>query len=111
MHGVLDYVTVALFAAAPTVFHMSGLAAGIAYALAVIHLLMTLITAFPLSPLKVLPLNIHGWVERIVGPVVIVLPFVIGLGGMARMFYVTIGGVIVLVGLLSDYGAGERQPT
>lgn len=107
LHGVLDYTTVVLFAAAPSVLGLTGLAAGIAYALAGIHLLMTLVTALPLSPIKMLPLFFHGWVERVVGPVVIILPFVLGLQGVARTFYIAIGIVIVLVGILSDYESSK----
>jgi hypothetical protein len=109
LHGVLDYTTVVLFAAAPSVLGLTGLAAGIAYALAGIHLLMTLVTALPLSPIKMLPLFFHGWVERVVGPVVIILPFVLGLKGVARTFYIAIGIVIVLVGILSDYESSKQQ--
>ena len=103
LHGYLDYLTVLIFLASPTLLGLTGAAAAIAYALAGVHALMTLITDFPLGAAGVLPFTCHGWVERVVGPVLIVLPFVMGFDGPARLFYVAMGVVIVLVGLLSNY--------
>jgi hypothetical protein len=102
-HGYLDYVTVVLFLVAPALIGLTGMAGTFAYTLAGIHLAMTLITDFPLGAAKLLPFTIHGWVERVVGPVLILLPFGLGFGAPARSFYLVIGIVIVLVGLLTDY--------
>ncbi len=106
-HGYLDYITVVLFVLAPTVIGLTGMAGTIAYALAGIHLAMTLITDFPLGVFKMLPFTIHGWVERVVGPALVLLPFVLGFDGPARVFYIVIGIVIIVVGLLTDYSQTE----
>ena len=108
-HGYLDYVTVMLFLVAPTVLGLTGIPAMLAYALAVIHLVMTLVTNFPLGVVKLIPFTIHGWVERVIGPLLIVVPFVLGFSTdlVARNFYVAIGFVIVLVGLVTDYKGTE----
>ena len=37
---------------------------------------MTLLTDFPAGVIKVIPIALHNWVERIVGPVLIILAFV-----------------------------------
>lgn len=102
-HGYLDYVTVVLFVVAPTLIGLTGMAGILAYALAGIHLAMTLVTDFPLGVAKLLPFTVHGWVERVVGPVLILLPFVLGFDAFAQIFYIVIGIVIVLVGLFTDY--------
>ena len=102
-HGYLDYLTVVIFLLSPSLIGLTGLAGTIAYLLAAIHLAMTLITDFPLGVIKKLPFSIHGWVERVVGPVLVVLPFVFGFDGAAKVFYLVIGIVILLVGLLTDY--------
>jgi hypothetical protein len=107
-HGYLDYATVVIFLASPTLLGLTGAAAAIAYALAVVHALMSLVTDFPLGAARLLPFAYHGWVERVVGPVLIVLPFAMGLGGPARFFYVAMGIVIVVVGLLSNYRGTAR---
>ncbi|MGH8592476.1 MAG: SPW repeat domain-containing protein [Gammaproteobacteria bacterium] len=108
-HGYLDYVTVILFLVAPTVLGLTGIPAMLAYALAIIHLVMTLVTNFPLGVVKFIPFTIHGWVERVVGPLLIIVPFVLGFSTdlAARNFYVAIGVVIVLVGLVTDYKGTE----
>ncbi|MDD1612667.1 MAG: hypothetical protein LUQ57_05940 [Methylococcaceae bacterium] len=105
IHGYLDYFTVVVFLLAPTLFGLSGLAGTLAYALAIIHLAMTLVTDFPLSLFKLVPFRIHGWVERIVGPVLLLMPFLLGFEGVARVFYFLIGATIIVVGLLTDYEA------
>jgi hypothetical protein len=108
-HGYLDYVTVILFLVAPTVLGLTGIPAMLAYALAIIHLVMTVITDFPLGVVKFIPFTIHGWVERVVGPLLIIVPFILGFSTdlVARNFYVAIGVVIVLVGLVTDYKGTE----
>lgn len=102
-HGYLDYVTVALFLAAPTIIGLTGIAGVIAYALAGIHLTMTLVTDFPLGIAKLIPFSVHGWIERAVGPALVLLPFLLGLQTPAREFYIVIGIVIILVGVFTDY--------
>jgi hypothetical protein len=102
-HGYLDYLTVVIFLLAPSLIGLTGMAGTIAYLLAGIHLAMTLVTDFPLGAVKKLPFQIHGWVERFVGPVLVLLPFVFGFDGAAKSFYIVIGFVIILVGLLTDY--------
>ena len=103
LHGCLDYATFLLFLASPTLIGLSGAAATVAYALAGIHALMTLMTDFPLGAARVLPFAFHGWVERFIGPALIVLPFGLGFDAPGRIFSVAMGVIIVLVGLLSDY--------
>lgn len=109
-HGYLDYVTVLLFLAAPALLGLTGMPATLAYALAIIHLVMTLLTDFPLGLFKLIPFTIHGWVERVVGPLLVVAPFLLGFSAnsTARNFYMAIGIVIILVGLLTDYQGAEK---
>lgn len=105
MHGYLDFLTVILFLLAPTIFGLSDLPALLAYGLAVIHLIVTLASDFPFGIVKIIPFTVHGWIERIVGPALIAIPFILGFSDdeMARSFYMAAGGVIILVGLLTDY--------
>jgi len=105
IHGYLDYVTVAVFLLAPSLLGLSGLAGMLAYALAVIHLAMTLATDFPLGVVKLVPFRMHGWVERVVGPALLLAPFLVGFEGAARAFYFLLGATIIVVGLLTDYEA------
>ncbi len=104
-HGLLDYITVIAFAAIPTVFGLGGVPMILSYALAGIHLLMTLLTAFPMGMLKIIPVRLHKGVETIVGPVLVVAPWVLGFSEnvTARSVYIAMGLIIIAVGLLTNY--------
>ncbi len=103
LHGYLDFLTVIIFAVAPTVFGFGGLPAYISYALAAIHLGLTLITAFPKGIIGIVPFMIHGGIELVVAIVLVILPFIFGFAETPRNFFIGIGIVIFLVWLLSDY--------
>ncbi len=103
MHRFLDFITIVIFAAAPTVFGMTGAAAIISYALAAIHLTLTLLTRFSTERGGIFPLALHGWIELAVGVVLIALPFVLGWSDPERSFYIGIGVVILIVRLVSRY--------
>lgn len=108
LHGVLDYVTVAGFLAAPTVLGLSGTPALVAYTLAGVHLVLTLLSAFPLGLLKVVPMAIHGGLELAVSLALIPLAWILGFSSdaTARNFYVGAGVVILIVWILTGY----REP-
>jgi len=93
---------IAIFAVAPAVIGLSGWPAALSYALAGIHLLMTLLTDFPAGVIKVIPIVLHQWVERIVGPVLIILAFV-SMTEAARAFFVAMGIIIFAVERLTAY--------
>jgi len=104
-HGYLDFLTVAIFLFAPTMLGLSQTPAIIAYILAVVHLIVTLTSDFPFGVVKLIPFTIHGWIERLVGPSLIALPFILGFSdeGTARNFYIALGIIIIAVGILTDY--------
>jgi hypothetical protein len=102
VHGVIDYLAAVIFAVAPAVIGLSGWPAALSYALAGIHLLMTLLTDFPAGVIKVIPIALHQWVERIVGPVLIILAFV-SMTEAARAFFVAMGIIIFAVERLTAY--------
>lgn len=103
VHRALDLVTVAIFALAPIFLRLNGPAAMLSYALAAIHLLLTLLTRFPDMRNRPVPLRIHGAVELVVGIVLLLLPWIVGWTGNARPFYTTIGVIILVVWALSKY--------
>ena len=111
-HGFLDYITVLAFALIPTVFAFEGIPAYLSYALAAIHLVMTLLTAFPLGVAKVIPVKLHKLVETFVGPILVIIPWVLGFSEnlTARYVYIVMGLTIIAVGLLTDYfGSGHHK--
>ena len=111
IHGYFDFLTVVIFLLAPTLLGLSELPAMFAYALAGVHLIVTLASDFPFGVVKLIPFTIHGWIERLVGPSLIALPFIFGFAGeeAARNFYVAMGLVVIVLGLLTDYKGVERD--
>jgi hypothetical protein len=110
-HGYLDFVTVVIFLLAPTLFGLNGLPAMLAYGLAVIHLALTLATDFPFGVIKIIPFALHGWIERLVGPSLVAVPFILGFANeaAARNFYIFMGIIIIIVGVLTDYEGKASQ--
>lgn len=107
VHGYLDFVVVVLFAMAPTVFGFTGLPATVSYALAGIHLTMTLLTAFPMGIIKLIPFTVHGAAELLVSIFLIIAPWAAGFSEQttAKIFYVAAGVLILVVFLTTDYKA------
>ncbi len=110
-HAALDYLTVVIFALAPTVIGLTGTSAMISYGLAVVHLSMTLVTDMPFSPVKILPIRLHALVELAVGPVLVIGGSLLELPAPARMFFIAMGVIIFAVWLLSSYShaTGDRE--
>ena len=105
VHGYLDYVTVAGFALAPSLIGLAGAPKWVCYMLAGVHLLLTLLTDFPLGARPLIPLKVHGVIEFVVSIVLIVLPWVLGFSAYAaaRNFFLAAGITIFIVWLLTDY--------
>jgi hypothetical protein len=113
VHGILDYLTVAICALAPSILGLTGFAAFVSYGLAAIHLVMTVLTNMPLGVVKIIPIRLHALVEMLVGPVLVVAALVLPtILGDRREFFLVMGLVILAVWLLSSYGrpAVVRQP-
>jgi len=110
-HGILDYLTVAIFALAPGILGLTGFAALVSYALAAVHLIMTLLTNMPLGVVKIIPMRLHALVEMLVGPVLVVAALVLPtLLGDKREFFLVMGLVILAVWFLSSYGRPAAAP-
>jgi len=103
IHGAIDYLSALIFAVAPAVVGLSGWPAALSYTLAGVHLLMTLLTDFPAGVIKVIPIVLHQWVERIVGPVLVILAFVFMTETHARAFFVAMGIIIFADERLTAY--------
>lgn len=111
IHGVLDFVTVAVLLLGPLLFGLGGSPAAIAYSLAAIHLLMTLLTRYPMGIWKTIPFVVHGIVELIVGIFLLILPTIQGYapGSPARRFYMVVGAMILIVWALTRYAPQDAR--
>jgi len=97
-------VAVVGFLAMPILLGLSGTPAFLSYALAAIHLLVTLSTKFPDTGHRLLSLRAHGVIELVVGIALIALPWLAGWTDVARTYYVTVGVILLVIWTLSNYG-------
>lgn len=111
IHGYFDFLTVFIFLLAPTLLGLGQLSAMLAYGLAVVHLIVTLASDFPFGIIKLIPFTVHGWIERMVGPLLIAIPFIFNFSDeeAARNFYIAMGIIIIVAGILTDYQAEARD--
>lgn len=109
-HGYLDYLVVVIFLSAPLTWHFTFVPSLLCYGLTGVHLLMSLLTDFPLGVRGIIPLKWHGIVELVVGPVLIVAPFILGFGSEppAERFIVAMGVIIAATWILTDYQAPKK---
>jgi hypothetical protein len=105
IHGVLDYVTILIFALAPTLLQLSGTAMIVCYVLAAAHLLLTAATKFPLGLIKVLAFQVHGMVEFFVALFLLVGGYFLGGSTPGKAFLIGAGAVILIVFVTTDYAA------
>lgn len=110
IHGYIDYAIVVLFFLAPTLFGFTDeTAITLCYVLGTAHLFMSLITAYPLGLFKRLPLTVHGWLEFMVGILLLALPTIgeFGYDDPARTFFMASGVGVLIVWAISDYKVGS----
>lgn len=102
-HAGVDILTVAVFALAPAVLGLEGTAATLAYVLAGVHLLMTLLTAgLPGAPGRLVPLPVHGLVEAVVGVALGLIGW-LAYDGTEQAFYLVMAALILLVFAITPY--------
>ena len=104
VHRSLDMLAVICFLGAPILLGLTGRPAQVSYALAAIHIIVTLSTKFPDTGHRPLSLRIHGGIELVVGIALIALPWLAGWSGTARAYYVTAGIILLIVWAVSNYG-------
>ncbi|MBA3708727.1 MAG: hypothetical protein H0W83_07915 [Planctomycetes bacterium] len=111
IHGVLDYAAGAAFLLAPHLFAFGGTPALICYVIGLVHIGLTLVTAFPLGALKVVPFLAHRQIEAVVAAVIIAMPWFAGFSsdGKACWFFVAAGLALLAVVALTDYRAVENR--
>lgn len=111
VHAPLDYVIVALFALAPTLFGFGGVPATLCYGVAGLYLIMSLLTAYPFGVAKIIPFPIHGYVELASTVALIGIPWVFGFNDVvpARNFFIAMGASAGVIWALTDYRAAERD--
>ncbi len=102
-HNYADMIVVVVFALAPVVLGLEGGAAVLSYALAVVHLLMTLVTdGLPYSPWRLVRLPLHGLIEAGAGIVLGLLGWLV-FDGTEQAFFLVMAAVVLLVFAVTPY--------
>jgi hypothetical protein len=105
-HGIIDYAMVVILIIGPRVAGFgTGRQAIFCYILAAVHLLMTLLTRFPLGVKKIIGFPLHGAIEALVSILLILLPWMANFfrGVNSRNFFIAIGVLIGVIALLTNY--------
>ena len=105
IHGYLDYITSLFFLIAPSIFPLSETGILLAYSLAIVHFLMTIFTGFSTSLVKLIPFQLHGYVELVVSVFLIGTPWILVdfFSDVDRIFYTASGAVILVIWFLTRY--------
>jgi hypothetical protein len=77
LHAAVDYLVPLTLAGAPLLFEFPKYARWVAFAVAGIHLSMTLLTDYPGGWIKLIPFRIHLVVELILGPCLVAMPWLL----------------------------------
>jgi len=111
-HGYIDYAVVLTLLLIPTALGFSQTPAVICYVLAAVHLTMTLITAFPLGVVGVIPFPVHGAIEAVMAVALVAMPWLAGFEqeAAARNFFMISAGALALTWMLTDYKAAQAAP-
>lgn len=104
LHGFIDYLVVIFLAVSPMLFGMEGFVCTFTYVLAAVHLVLTLCTNFGAGIFKIIPLNVHGYIEFLVGILLVILAFTLFKDNeLGKTFYTVFGAAVFVTALLSDY--------
>jgi hypothetical protein len=110
LHGIIDYLVVVFLLISPVIFHMTPDHGLLTYALAFVHLILTLFTDFKGGLFKVISLPVHGFIELIVGITLVVLAYTYFKDdAVAKLFYTYFGIAVLAVYLLTDYKKPVRE--
>jgi len=109
-HGIIDYLLVVVFLILPTVGGFSGTPRVLSYSLAFAHLLVTGFTSFPPGAFPFIPARVHGYVEIVVGLLLLVSPRLLGFAqvSVARNSFVAIGAILIGLYAISNYDRREK---
>jgi hypothetical protein len=111
IHGVLDYLAVALFVSAPVVFMINERTAAVAgcYAIAATLLVVSLLTRYPLGVVRVIPFTVHGALEFVTAPLMIAYPWMAGFADLPgpRNFFIVSGAALFALWAITDYKAAD----
>lgn len=109
-HRLVDYLVVAVLAAAPFALGLGRVATIVCGVLAALHLVLTVATRFPVPGTDTRPMSLqaHGALEITVALMLLMVPWVVPVFSMtARVFLAVMGVVIAVSWKLTPYQAAD----
>ena len=112
MHGYIDFGIVGLLLIGPALLPLPRSVATLCYALATAHLLLSLLTDYPLGVARRVLWPVHGALELAEGAVLLAAPWLFEFppGSRAPSYLAVIGGILCAVWLATPYGAAGPRP-
>jgi hypothetical protein len=109
MHGVLDYATSAMVAAAPRAMNFPRPARMLCDSLATGYTGLAAVTDYPLSLKRVAPFKAHGAAELAIAALLPAMPYMLGFSQhrAARNFCFALTGLTLVVAALTDWDAKQ----
>jgi hypothetical protein len=104
-HGVVDYATSVMVAAAPRLMRLDKRASATCYALAAGYTALSMMTDYPLSLRHVIPFKAHGLAEAAIGAMLPMTPSALGFASQrrARNLCFALTALTGVVALLTDW--------
>ena len=109
VHGMIDYSTSAMVAAAPTMFNLPKPATTLFTTLAATYTGIAAFTNYPLSVKRAIPYKAHGAAELVSALALPALPWVLGFANhrTARNLCFGLAAVTLVVAALTDWEAED----
>ena len=104
-HGYVDYLFDLVFFTAPSIFGFTEIPTNLCYLVASFHLVMNLVTQYPLGLMRWMRFSTHGKVEVCAAVMLALLPWLAGFSAdvSATPFFVLNGFALFLVWLTTNY--------
>ncbi len=101
VHRIIDFLMVAVFAAAPFLTDLSGRTRIASFVLAALILVLALMTAAP-GEAKPISMKMHRMLDIGLGAVLVAAPLIRNWTDDARWFYLATGAAILIVAALTN---------
>ena len=104
-NGMVDYLSICLLIAAPSVMHFSARSASFNYEVAATYLGLSLLTDYELGAFRFIPFQIHGAIEFSASIALLVIAFVTKAYDdlPAYHFYLWLSLLLGVVSIVSNY--------
>lgn len=110
VHGVLDYAVAATLIIAPFLLRFdSALAHWVSVGAGVALVAYSLLTDYSMGARALISFRLHLVLDFMAGATFVVLPYLVGFEGVARMFYVGLGAAVMAVVMLSNPDTKEAD--